>query len=52
MIFRGRYVSLANKLRDHLSLENKEKLKMLDKGYRKFVENEKYLQKLRKEKND
>ena len=43
IIFRGRFVTLANKLKDHLTRANREKIKMLDKGYRKYIEHEEFL---------
>ena len=45
-IFRGRYVVLANKLKDHLTFDNREKLKMLDKVYRKFINQEEFSKKI------
>ena len=50
--FRGRYVKLANKLKDHITWSNREKIKMLDKGYRKYIKHQNYMKKNVKEDNE
>ena len=45
-VFRGRYVVLADKLRDHLTYDNREKIKMLDKVYRKHIKQVELLKKI------
>ena len=44
--FKGRFVNLANKLKDHISFENREKLKMLDKVYKKYINRERILKEI------